>query len=139
MKFFLSVLGGGSRTEILCFNEECKILSIGRSGGANNLYDSYQNVMGNISDALAECVQKLYNYGFKGELETVYGSVITTDGVSDIKKCIDSVGFSVKKYVQITEPYSYLLGASYSDRGCFAVSGTWSLWVTLGLLKNLYV
>lgn len=127
MKFYLSVFGGGTSTEMVVFNEEFKVLSRGRGNGVNYHYEPYQNVMKSLSDAIVQCTLDLFRYGFEGKFAGVYGTLLTPIPLIEIQSCIDTIGYTVEKYVLDTEPYCYLISSSLSDKGAIAISGTGSL------------
>lgn len=127
MKFYLSVFGGGTSTEMVVFNEDCEVLSSGIGNGVNLHYEPYQNVMKSLSDAIVQCTLGLFKYGFEGKFEGVYGSLLTPIPIVEIKDCIETIGYTVEKYVIDKEPYCYLISASLSNKGAIAISGTGSL------------
>lgn len=122
--FYLSVHGGGSKIEILAFNEKCEILGRGCSGGINNYFEPYQSILQHISEAIVQCVLSLYSYGFTGQFECAYCCLVGRP--SDLQECFLQVGYEIKEYVLLPEQYCYLLAGSLSETGCVALSGTGS-------------
>ena len=67
----MSADGGGTKLNVILFNDKFELLSFGRGQGVNLNFDSWENVSGNIRNSIEECLS-----GYKGiSIEKLYVSM----------------------------------------------------------------
>ncbi len=116
----LTVDGGGTKINVVAFDENYRMLGYGKGNGINSNYETKENVYEHIHNALKSCMQ---NIECK-EIETVYCTMVANDNM--FKLVIENMGYVIKNFMSLEEGYTYLLAGGLTDKGYVALSGTGS-------------
>jgi N-acetylglucosamine kinase-like BadF-type ATPase len=116
----ISVDGGGTKINIVAFDECHCMLGFGIGGGINIRYETKETVCKHIKDAINQCMK---NIGEKN-ISTVYCTMV--GGYELFKYTINELGYTIERFVPMPEGYTYLLAGGLTQSGFVALSGTGS-------------
>ena len=118
-RYFLSVDGGGTKLQMILFDDEFRILGEGRSGGVNLNSTTAEDAKANVS----HCLEQVFSSVKPDHIEKIFyvfvgRDVFLTEALNNL--C------GVKEAVRISEPEAGLLAGALWHSGLLALSGTGS-------------
>lgn len=127
----LSVDGGGSKINILAFDEKYRLLGYGTGAGINTRFDSIENIYTHIENAFCECAK-----GFYGKhIDNIYCTMVS--GCQTFKDILDKLEYTCGSFIRLPEGYTYLLAGGLTETGYVALAGTGSGAVYCNGLNNM--
>lgn len=116
----LSVDGGGTKINVIAFDENYKLLGFGTSGGINTRYESEEQAINHILSSIQDCMKNIE----EKNINIVYCTMVSTNNI--FVEAIMRLGYTIKKFVSMQEGYTYLLAEGLTDKGYVSLSGTGS-------------
>lgn len=119
MPYYMSVDGGGTKLNVILFNDKFELLSFGRGQGVNLNFDSWENVSGNIRNSIEECLS-----GYKGiSIDKLYVSMAGPGKLFD--EILGSMA-EVNEVYYLSEAEMSALAGIQKSKGYMALAGTGS-------------
>ena len=119
MKYYLGVDGGGTKINLILFDENYRLISEGTGGGVTTSYLEVSVVRENMMDAVREVMKP-----FGGQRIKVERAMGVLSGPLDVlKECLDTA-MDLKDFESCDEGYVYLLAGGLTDKGGIALAGT---------------
>ncbi len=116
---FLSVDGGGTKINVIAFDEKLKLKGYGSGGGINLRFETKERADEHIKKAIQECMG---NASVK--IDKVYCTMVCSQDIF-LENARD-LGFEIDEMVRMPEGYTYLLAGALSESGFVALAGTGS-------------
>ena len=119
MKYYLGVDGGGTKIDLILFDENYNLVSEGIGGGVTTSYIELSVVRENMMDAVRN-LMKPFN-GERIKVEQAFGVLI---GPADcLNECL-ATAMDVPPFESRDEGYMYLMAGGLTDKGGCALIGT---------------
>ena len=119
MKYYLGVDGGGTKINLILFNENYELVCEGTGGGVTTSYLDISVVRENMMDAVRS-LMKPFN-GERIKVERAAGVLIGPGKV--LNECL-ATAMDVPPFESRDEGYMYLLAGGLTDKGGVALAGT---------------
>jgi len=119
MKYYLGVDGGGTKIDLILFDENYNLVSEGIGGGVTTSYIELSVVRENMMDAVRN-LMKPFN-GERIKVEQAFGVLIGP--VDCLNECL-ATAMDVPPFESRDEGYMYLMAGGLTDKGGCALIGT---------------
>lgn len=117
MPLYLSADGGGTKLQVLVYDEQMRLFGRGQSGGTNTNFTKPETVQAHMEQALDQALAGCT------EIDTAY---ITIVGPGHLFESLLRERVVVKRAIFHGEALAYLLAGALTDTGCVALAGTGS-------------
>ncbi len=128
----VSVDGGGTKINVVVFDERHELLGFGHGGGVNRRYDTKENVCSNIANAMEKAMLNIKSK----TIDNMYCAMVA--GYDFFLETMSNLGYSIIRFVPMPEGYAYLLAGGLVQAGFVAMSGTGSSVVYCNGKDNYY-
>jgi N-acetylglucosamine kinase-like BadF-type ATPase len=119
MKYYLGVDGGGTKINLILFNQRYELISEGTGGGVTTSYLEVSVVRQHMTDAIEALLKPFAGQRIK--VERAMGVLI---GPVDVfQQCLEAA-MDVGAFEACDEGYMYLLAGLLTDKGGVALAGT---------------
>lgn len=119
MKYYLGVDGGGTKINLILFDENYNLVSEGTGGAVTTSYIDVSVARENMMTAIRQLMKP-----FNGQRITVERGMGVLIGPLDVfKECL-ATAMDLKEYEPGDEGYMYLLAGALTDKGGVALAGT---------------
>ncbi len=133
MKYYLGIDGGGSKINLLLFNENYELVHEGVGGGVTASYLELSVIRENMMAAVRSLTEPFH--GERIKVERSFGVLI---GPADILNECLATAIDTPSFEGRDEGYMYLLAGGLTDKGGVALSGTGDGAVLINGRSNIY-